>query len=63
MPDQTITLKIDLETNTSAMIETLKKINDLTYQLGRAVRDLEILQKQQNSATVRQDDDAVQITD
>lgn len=63
MPDQTITLKIDLETNTSAVIEKLKEINDLTYQLGRAVRDLEILQKQQNSATVRQDDDAVQITD
>ncbi len=51
-------IKINLNTNNTKLLEQLAKIDGLSKELGRAIRDFEIMQKQQNSATVVANDNA-----
>ncbi len=51
-------LKINLDTSNDKMLIKVEEIAELTRQLGRAIRDLEILQGQKLSATVVTNDDA-----
>lgn len=55
-------IRIKLDPKSNEMCILLDEIETLTSKLSRAVRDLEILQKQQNSAIALADNDAEHTT-
>ncbi len=45
-------LKINIDTQNNELLAQLEKIQKLSCELGRAIRDFEIIQKTKSSATV-----------
>lgn len=52
-------IKINLDTKTDEIMSKIEEINSLTHKLSRAVRELEIMQTQKNTATVVANDSSI----